>query len=123
MDLALAQARTALGRVAPNPAVGAVVVREGQVVGVGATQPPPGPHAEVVALQQAGELAQGADLYVTLEPCSHFGRTPPCADAIVNAGVRRVVAALGVVVPPRSRDKPQLVAALKVAAQGIRRSL
>ena len=95
MDLALAQARTALGRVAPNPTVGAVVVREGQVVGVGATQPPPGPHAEVVALQQAGELARGADLYVTLEPCSHFGRTPPCADAIINAGVRRVVAALG----------------------------
>lgn len=95
MDLALHQARTALGRVAPNPAVGAVLVRDGQIVGLGATQPPPGPHAEAVALRAAGDLARGADLYVTLEPCSHHGRTPPCADAIIAAGVRRVVAATG----------------------------
>lgn len=95
MDLALELARSALGRVAPNPAVGAVLVRDGQIVGRGATQPPPGPHAEIVALEDAGELARGADLYVTLEPCAHHGRTPPCVDAIIAAGVRRVVAACG----------------------------
>jgi len=95
MDLALEQARSALGRVSPNPAVGAVLVRDGQVVGQGATQPPPGAHAEIMALRQAGDQARGADMYVTLEPCSHIGRTPPCADAIVAAGVRRVVAATG----------------------------
>lgn len=95
MGLALDLARSALGRVAPNPAVGAVVVRDGQVVGRGATQPPPGPHAEVVALEDAGELARGADLYVTLEPCAHHGRTPPCVEAIIAAGIRRVVAACG----------------------------
>ncbi|MEX2314710.1 MAG: bifunctional diaminohydroxyphosphoribosylaminopyrimidine deaminase/5-amino-6-(5-phosphoribosylamino)uracil reductase RibD, partial [Thermomicrobiales bacterium] len=95
MQFALDHARSARGRVAPNPAVGAVVVHDGVVVGVGATQPPPGPHAEVVALAHAGELARGADLYVTLEPCSHHGRTPPCTDAILATGVRRVVAAVG----------------------------
>jgi diaminohydroxyphosphoribosylaminopyrimidine deaminase / 5-amino-6-(5-phosphoribosylamino)uracil reductase len=95
MDLALEQARSALGRVSPNPAVGAVLVRDGQVAGTGATQPPPGPHAEVMALRQAGSRARGADMYVTLEPCSHFGRTPPCAGAIIAAGVKRVVAATG----------------------------
>lgn len=93
MDRAVELARTATGRVAPNPAVGAVVVRGGRIVAEGATQPPPGPHAEVVALDAAGELACDADLYVTLEPCSHWGRTPPCVDAIVRAGVRRVIVA------------------------------
>lgn len=95
MGLALQQARTALGRVAPNPAVGAVLVRDGQVVGRGATQSPPGWHAEIMALRDAGELARGADLYVTLEPCCHHGRTPPCVDAVIAAGVRRVIAATG----------------------------
>jgi diaminohydroxyphosphoribosylaminopyrimidine deaminase / 5-amino-6-(5-phosphoribosylamino)uracil reductase len=94
MDLALEQARSALGRVSPNPAVGALLVRDGQVVGQGATQPPPGEHAEIMALRQAGDQARGADMYVTLEPCSHFGRTPPCADAIIATGVKRVVAAV-----------------------------
>ena len=93
MGHALRQAQSALGRVAPNPAVGAVLVRDGTVVGLGATQPPPGPHAEVMAIREAGDLAFGADLYVTLEPCSHHGRTPPCADAVIAAGVRRVIAA------------------------------
>ena len=76
----------------PNPWVGAVVVPEGEEpVAEGATQPPGGPHAEVVALDLAGESARGSTLYVTLEPCAHQGRTPPCADAVTSAGVRRVV--------------------------------
>lgn len=93
MGIALAQARSALGRVAPNPAVGAVVARPGVVIASGATQPPPGPHAEVVALTAAGSSAAGASLYVTLEPCSHFGHTPPCASAVIAAGIRRVIVA------------------------------
>ena len=91
MSLALDQARLAIGRTHPNPAVGAVLVKNGRVIGVGHTQPVGGPHAEVEALRQAGKKASGATLYSTLEPCSHFGRTPPCADAIVKAGVSRVV--------------------------------
>ncbi len=94
MRAALRQARLALGLSSPNPAVGAVVVRGGTVVGRGHTQPPGGAHAEVVALAQAGEHARGATLYVTLEPCAHFGRTPPCTDAVLRAGVARVVAAM-----------------------------
>jgi diaminohydroxyphosphoribosylaminopyrimidine deaminase/5-amino-6-(5-phosphoribosylamino)uracil reductase len=86
---ALALARQA-GVVSPNPAVGAVLVREGRVVGEGFTQPPGGPHAEIVALEQAGESAQGAALYVSLEPCCHQGRTPPCTRAIIAAGVAEV---------------------------------
>lgn len=85
----------AIGRTSPNPAVGAVLVRSGEIVGEGFTQPPGSDHAEVVALRQAGLRADAADLYVTLEPCCHFGRTPPCTDALIAAGVRRVfVAAL-----------------------------
>jgi len=83
-----------LGRTAPNPAVGAVVVRDGRVVGVGATQPPGGAHAEVVALADAGAAARGATLYVTLEPCAHHGRTPPCAEAVIAAGIARCVVAV-----------------------------
>jgi diaminohydroxyphosphoribosylaminopyrimidine deaminase/5-amino-6-(5-phosphoribosylamino)uracil reductase len=75
----------------PNPWVGAVVVRDGSIVGAGATEPPGGRHAEVVALERAGDRARGSTLVVTLEPCSHHGRTPPCVDAIVGAGVSRVV--------------------------------
>jgi diaminohydroxyphosphoribosylaminopyrimidine deaminase/5-amino-6-(5-phosphoribosylamino)uracil reductase len=82
----------------PNPWVGAVVVPAGdEPAAEGATQPPGGPHAEAVALQLAGETARGATLYVTLEPCSHHGRTPPCADAVIAAGIRRVV--VGVIDP------------------------
>ena len=81
--------------VSPNPRVGAVLVRNGKVVGEGATQPYGGAHAEAVALRKAGPRAKGATLYVTLEPCSHFGKTPPCADALVKAGVGKVVAAMG----------------------------
>ncbi|MEW6045299.1 MAG: bifunctional diaminohydroxyphosphoribosylaminopyrimidine deaminase/5-amino-6-(5-phosphoribosylamino)uracil reductase RibD [Bacillota bacterium] len=89
---AIALARRGAGLTSPNPAVGAVLVRGGQVVGEGYHRRAGGPHAEVVALGRAREAARGATLYVTLEPCSHWGRTPPCADALIAAGVRRVVA-------------------------------
>lgn len=92
MREALAEARRALGRTHPNPAVGAVVVRDGQVVGRGHTAPAGGPHAEVRAIADAGPRAEGADLFTTLEPCDHFGRTPPCTEAILAAGVARVFA-------------------------------
>jgi diaminohydroxyphosphoribosylaminopyrimidine deaminase/5-amino-6-(5-phosphoribosylamino)uracil reductase len=94
MQLALTLGRRGQGRTWPNPAVGAVVVKDGVIVGRGWTQPGGRPHAEPVALAQAGEAARGATLYVTLEPCSHFGKSPPCADAIIAAGVARVVAAI-----------------------------
>lgn len=94
MALALALGRRGLGRTWPNPAVGAVIVKEGVIIGRGWTQPGGRPHAEVEALRRAGEAARGATLYVTLEPCSHFGKTPPCADAVIAAGVSRVVSAL-----------------------------
>lgn len=87
---ALDLARTALGRTAPNPAVGALIVRDGEIVGEGFHPGAGEPHAEIFALQQAGELAFGADIYVTLEPCSHQGKTGPCADALVAAGIKRV---------------------------------
>ncbi len=94
MRRALLLARRALGSVSPNPAVGAVIVKDGEVVGEGWTQPPGQAHAEVMALRHAGARARGATLYVTLEPCSHFGRTPPCADAVIAAGIAEVHAAL-----------------------------
>jgi diaminohydroxyphosphoribosylaminopyrimidine deaminase/5-amino-6-(5-phosphoribosylamino)uracil reductase len=93
MGEAIALARAALGTTAPNPAVGCVVAQGEQVVGRGATQPGGRPHAEVMALADAGEAARGATAYVTLEPCAHHGRTPPCADALIAAGVARVVVA------------------------------
>ncbi len=91
MLLAVAEARKGLGRTSPNPAVGAVVVRDGRVVGRGFHRQAGCPHAEVVALRDAGRLARGSDLYSTLEPCDHQGRTPPCTEAILSAGLRRVV--------------------------------
>jgi len=94
MGRALALAARGLGETNPNPAVGCVVVREGRVAGEGFHARAGGPHAEVVALAEAGVRARGATLYVTLEPCAHFGRTPPCAALVRDAGVRRVVAAL-----------------------------
>jgi diaminohydroxyphosphoribosylaminopyrimidine deaminase / 5-amino-6-(5-phosphoribosylamino)uracil reductase len=94
MQLALTLGRRGQGRTWPNPAVGAVVVKDGVIIGRGWTQAGGRPHAEPVALAQAGEAARGATLYVTLEPCSHFGKSPPCADAIVAAGIARVVAAV-----------------------------
>ena len=98
MSLALALGRRGLGNTWPNPAVGAVIVRdEGGtpvIVGRGWTQPGGRPHAEVEALRRAGDAARGATLYATLEPCSHHGKSPPCADAIIAAGIARVVSAL-----------------------------
>jgi diaminohydroxyphosphoribosylaminopyrimidine deaminase/5-amino-6-(5-phosphoribosylamino)uracil reductase len=94
MELALALGRRGQGRTWPNPAVGAVVVRDGVIVGRGWTQPGGRPHAEPVALARAGEAARGATIYVTLEPCSHVGKSPPCADAIIAAGIARVVSAI-----------------------------
>ena len=94
MALALAEGARALGRTSPNPAVGAVLVRDGRIVGRGYTRPPGGPHAEIVALRDAGAAARGATLYVTLEPCAHYGRTPPCVEALIAAGVAEVQVAL-----------------------------
>lgn len=94
MSAAIAFARRGLGLTAPNPAVGCLIVKDGLIVGRGATQSGGRPHAETVAIADAGEAARGATLYVTLEPCSHHGVTGPCAHAIVRAGVARVVSAV-----------------------------
>lgn len=94
MECALSLARLAMGYTSPNPAVGAAVVKDGLVVGMGYTQPAGSEHAEVMALRQAGDKAQGATMYVTLEPCSHYGRTPPCTQAIIAAGISEVYIAL-----------------------------
>lgn len=95
MGAALTLARRGLGRVAPNPAVGCVLVKDGRVVGRGWTQPGGRPHAETEALERAGAAARGATAYVGLEPCAHHGETPPCAEALIAAGVARCVVALG----------------------------
>jgi diaminohydroxyphosphoribosylaminopyrimidine deaminase/5-amino-6-(5-phosphoribosylamino)uracil reductase len=91
MRAALSLARRGLGTTWPNPSVGCVIVRDGRVVGRGTTAPGGRPHAEPVALAMAGEQARGATAYVTLEPCCHFGRSPPCTDALIQAGIARVV--------------------------------
>ena len=94
MKRAMALAQAAVGKNSPNPSVGAVVVKDGRIVGEGATLPPGEGHAEWVALREAGDAAKGADLYTTLEPCSIQGRTAPCTDAILRAGVARVYASI-----------------------------
>src|SRR5690606_6510559 len=93
MNLAINVARAGVGQTTPNPVVGAVVVNDGRVVGIGAHLKAGEPHAEVHAIRMAGENAKQATVYVTLEPCSHHGKTPPCADLLVNSGVKRVVIA------------------------------
>ena len=120
MALALELGRRELGRTWPNPAVGAILVRAGTagtdtIVGRGWTQPGGRPHAEVEALRRAGKAASGATLYVTLEPCSHHGKSPPCADAIIAAGVTRVVSAM-------EDPNPEVSGAghARLRAQGIR---
>ena len=109
---ALELAREAMGGVSPNPAVGAVLVKDGRVVGEGRTQPPGQAHAEAVALEQAGAAAQGATLYVTMEPCAHHGRTPPCADALIAASVTDVRVAM---LDPDARTDGKGVARLEAA--------
>ena len=93
MDLALRMARRGLGQTGSNPSVGAVIVdpASGEIIARGTTANTGRPHAETVAIERAGNRAKGSTLYVTLEPCSHFGRTSPCADAVVEAGIARVV--------------------------------
>ena len=97
MGIALTLARRGFGTTAPNPSVGAVIADEatGEVIARGLTRPGGRPHAETQALERAGERARGATLYVTLEPCAHHGKTPPCADAVIAAGIRRVVIGAG----------------------------
>jgi diaminohydroxyphosphoribosylaminopyrimidine deaminase/5-amino-6-(5-phosphoribosylamino)uracil reductase len=94
MECALSLARLAVGYTSPNPAVGAVIVKDGLIAGMGYTQPAGSEHAEVVALHQAGDRAKGATMYVSLEPCCHYGRTPPCTRAIIEAGISEVYIAL-----------------------------
>jgi len=94
MEMALALAARSIGWTSPNPAVGAVVVKNGRVVGRGRHKACGGPHAEVYAIDEAGADAKGADIYVTLEPCNHTGKTPPCTEKILNAGIRRVFIAM-----------------------------
>ncbi len=94
MKLALSLAQKAQGRTSPNPLVGAVIVNNGEIVGTGYHRKAGTPHAEVHALREAQDKAQGADLYVTLEPCNHQGRTPPCTEALIKAGIKRVFLAL-----------------------------
>lgn len=95
MAMALGLGRRGMGRVWPNPAVGCVIVRDGRVIGRGRTADGGRPHAETQAMAQAGEGARGATAYVTLEPCAHHGQTPPCAEALIAAGIARVVVAMG----------------------------
>ena len=90
MTRALELARSSLGKVSPNPSVGAVLVKDGRIVGEGATQPPGGPHAEVMAINSAGDLAAGSTLYVSLEPCAHYGKTPPCVNKIIRSKIKKV---------------------------------
>ena len=107
MRAALAMARRNLGQTWPNPSVGCVLVKDGRVIGRGVTAPGGRPHAEIIALAIAGPAARGATAYVTLEPCSHHGRTPPCADALIAAGVVRVVVATGDPDPAGRRQRPR----------------
>lgn len=112
LNRALTLARQALGSTSPNPAVGAVIARDGEIVGEGYTLPPGQRHAEIGALEQAGDRAKGATLYTTLEPCCHYGRTPPCTDAIIAAGIRQVVTAA---IDPNPQVAGQGIAALQAA--------
>jgi diaminohydroxyphosphoribosylaminopyrimidine deaminase/5-amino-6-(5-phosphoribosylamino)uracil reductase len=116
MARAIALAHNATGTASPNPPVGAVIVKDGHIIGEGHTQPPGQAHAEIMALAQAGKEADGADLYVTLEPCAHQGRTPPCVDAIIASGIRCVhIAALD----PNPRTDGRGVARLEQASVSV----
>lgn len=91
MKVAIAQAKKAVGRVSPNPMVGAVLVKKGEIIGLGYHHQAGSPHAEINVLKKAGKKARNADLYVNLEPCCHYGRTPPCVDAIIESGIKRIM--------------------------------
>ncbi|HLO26617.1 MAG TPA: bifunctional diaminohydroxyphosphoribosylaminopyrimidine deaminase/5-amino-6-(5-phosphoribosylamino)uracil reductase RibD, partial [Geobacteraceae bacterium] len=112
MKRAIALARRGVGKTSPNPAVGCVIVKDETIVGEGWHRKAGGPHAEALALRQAGAAVRGADVYVTLEPCAHYGKTPPCADALIAAGVKRVFAAM---VDPNPKVKGRGVTALRAA--------
>jgi len=112
MKIALAQAKRALGRVSPNPLVGAVIVKRDEIVGVGYHHRAGSPHAEINALSKAGRKARNADLYVTLEPCCHYGRTPPCVEMIVDRGIRKVVIGM---IDPNPKVAGKGIAKLKAA--------
>lgn len=116
MQLALTLGRRGLGNCWPNPAVGCVIVRDGRVVGRGWTAPGGRPHAETAALAQAGAVARGATAYVTLEPCAHHGQTPPCAEALVAAGIARTVVATG---DPDPRVAGRGLARLRAAGMAV----
>lgn len=116
MDAALALAFSGLGSTAPNPSVGCVITKNGKVIATAVTAPGGRPHAEAQALETAGEAARGADVYVTLEPCSHQGHTPPCAEALVRAGVARVLIACG---DPDPRVSGRGIAMLREAGIGV----
>ena len=120
MRRALSLAERAFGRTAPNPLVGAVLVKDGEIVGEGYHRRAGMPHAEVEALRDAGEAARGATAYVTLEPCSHFGRTPPCTHALIDAGVREVVYAAG---DPNPLVSGRGVEQLRAAGVAVRNSI
>src|SRR5215470_4373155 len=120
MAIALGLARRGLGNVWPNPAVGCVLARERRIVGRGWTQPGGRPHAETEALGRAGAAARGATAYVSLEPCSHHGETPPCADALIGAGIARVV---GAVEDPDPRVAGRGYAMLEAAGIAVVRDL
>lgn len=117
MALALSLGRRGMGRVWPNPAVGCVIVRDGVIVGRGRTADGGRPHAETQALAQAGVAAKGATAYVTLEPCSHHGKTPPCANALIAAGIADVVVATG---DPNPQVSGEGIAMLEAAGIGVR---
>ena len=117
MARALALAAEGLGRTFPNPPVGAVFARGGRVLGEGFHRHAGGPHAEIEALRAAGGRVRGATLYVTLEPCAHHGRTPPCADALLGLGLRRVVVAM---VDPNPRVRGRGIAKLRHARIPVR---
>jgi diaminohydroxyphosphoribosylaminopyrimidine deaminase / 5-amino-6-(5-phosphoribosylamino)uracil reductase len=123
MDAALALAFSGLGTTAPNPSVGCVIAKNGHVIATAVTAPGGRPHAEAQALEKAAEAARGADVYVTLEPCSHHGQTPPCAEALIRAGVARVLIASG---DPDPRVSGRGVAMLREAGisvvEGVRQA-
>ena len=120
MAHALRIGRRALGQTGENPPVGCLIVKDGQIIGIGATAPGGRPHAETQALAMAGAAARGATAYVTLEPCCHHGRTPPCTDALIAAGITRVVLALQ---DPDPRVDGKGIAALRQAGIAVETGL